>query len=99
VVAPTRAARAQDVGWGGWAAAAPIRPKAGGRGGAGRGWEPAGPRLRAGPRERGLGWAKGGGGGATELDRGTTAQEGGERGIPFYLFSYFPIIYFPPTFY
>jgi hypothetical protein len=28
-VAPTRAACAQDVGWGGWAAAAPIRPKAG----------------------------------------------------------------------
>jgi hypothetical protein len=59
-----------------------------------------GPRLGASPRERGLGWAKGEGGSAAELGRGTTAQEGGERGIPFfYLFSYFPIIYFPLTFY
>jgi hypothetical protein len=29
-VAPTRAARAQDAGWGGWATATPIQPKAGG---------------------------------------------------------------------
>jgi hypothetical protein len=60
-----------------------------GEGGAGRGWEPAGPRLRAGPRERGLGWAEGERGGATELGRGTPAQEGGKREILFSI--YFPI--------
>jgi hypothetical protein len=89
-VAPTLAARAQDAGWGGWAAAVPIRPKAGERGGAGHGWEPAGPWLRAGPRERGLDWAKGEGGGAAELGRGTTAQEEGERG-EFPSFIYMPL--------
>jgi hypothetical protein len=50
-VAPTRAARAQDAGWGGWAAA--RADSAQGRGGLGWAEGEGGARDRAGPRDAG----------------------------------------------
>jgi hypothetical protein len=63
-------------------------PKAG-RGARGAGWAAAESR----PKGGGLGWAEGEGGGTAELGRGTPAQEGGKREIPFsilFLFSHYP---------
>jgi hypothetical protein len=72
----------------------------GGRGGAGRNWEPAGPRLRAGPRERGLGWVRGWEGARSSWAAGRRPKRGERGEFPsFIYFSYFPIIYFPLTFY